>query len=86
MANRTPIVASDLPVVREIVTPDTEAKLFRPDRPADLARCIRLLCDYPELRQTMSTNAYAKFEDEFTWETSNKKLATIYNNIFKLAY
>ncbi|UII25862.1 glycosyltransferase family 4 protein [Fulvivirga maritima] len=86
MACKTPIVASDLPVVREILAADKEAKLCRPGRPADLARCIRLLADYPDLRNELSKNAFAKIISNYTWDHINSTLSAIYDNIFKLVF
>ena len=84
MACKTPVIASDLPVIREILEPDVEGKFFRPERPADLARCIRLLVDYPELRRDMAENAYMKYEKNYTWNKINQKLSHTYDNIFNL--
>ena len=53
MAAGVPVVASDLPAVREIMMDGTHGRLVRPERPADLARAIRLLIEYPEQRCTM---------------------------------
>ncbi|UII19453.1 glycosyltransferase family 4 protein [Fulvivirga ligni] len=86
MACKTPIIASDLPVIREILTPDEEVKLCRPGRPADVARCIRLLADYPDFREKLAQNAYAKFISNYTWEDISKRLSVIYDNIFKLTF
>ncbi|MFC2126301.1 glycosyltransferase [Bacteroidota bacterium] len=56
MANGTAVLASDLPVTREIITDKENGKLLRADRPAELARGIRLLLDNPELRKKMASN------------------------------
>ena len=53
MAHGVPVVASDLPAVREIVEADVNGVLVQPDRPADLARSMRLLLDYPERRAAL---------------------------------
>lgn len=86
MACKTPIVATDLPVVREILTPDKEAKFCRPDRPAELARCIRLLSDYPQLGEQLAEKAYQKFQKKYRWETIDQKLLEFYNNLEELAF
>ncbi|MBL3657258.1 glycosyltransferase family 4 protein [Fulvivirga sediminis] len=86
MACKTPVVASDLPVVREILQADKEVKLCRPGRPADLARCIRLMVDYPELRTELSENAFAKIISKYNWNSINRSLSMIYDNIFKLVF
>jgi glycosyltransferase involved in cell wall biosynthesis len=85
MACRVPIIASDLPVIREILAPD-EAKFFRAERPAELARCIRLISDYPEFGNKISKNAYQKLKSEYTWERIDKKLAYIYDNLLELTF
>lgn len=85
MACKTAIVASDLPVVREILEPDIEAKLFRPDRPAELARCIRFLSDYPEFRVKLITNSFHKFESKYTWQNIDDQLAKFYENLLELS-
>ncbi|BAM03977.1 glycosyltransferase family 4 protein [Phycisphaera mikurensis] len=48
MACGTPIVASDLPSVRELLTDGVNAKLVPPSDPAALAAALRGLLDHPE--------------------------------------
>ncbi|MGB3465526.1 MAG: glycosyltransferase family 4 protein [Cyclobacteriaceae bacterium] len=78
MACKTALIASDIPVVREIVTHDTDAFLVKPDRPADLARGIRLLSDDADKRKKLAENAYRKVLNQHTWQLSNDLLADIY--------
>ena len=85
MACRVPIIASDLPVIREILAPD-EAKFFRAERPAELARCVRLISDYPEFGNKISKKAYQKLKSDYTWERIDKKLAYIYDNLLELNF
>ncbi|WP_103863405.1 glycosyltransferase family 4 protein [Aquimarina sp. I32.4] len=80
MACQTTIVASDLPVVRELVS-EKEAMLFEPDRELDLARCIRFLLDSPEESKILSDNALARMKKEFTWELQLQKLKKLYKEI-----
>ncbi|MEM6831418.1 MAG: glycosyltransferase, partial [Bacteroidota bacterium] len=84
MACQTPIIASDLPVVREILTPDREAKLIRPDRPAELARAIRLMTDYPLFGKDLAEHAYKKLISQYTWEKIDDQLLHFYNNLLTL--
>lgn len=81
MACKAPIIASDLPVVREILTPEVDAKLVRPDRPAELARAIRLLVDYPQLRKDLASNAFDKLSERYTWEKIDAKLSDFYDKL-----
>jgi len=78
MACHAPIIASDLPVVREILTPDVEVKLIRPERPAELARAIRLLVDYPDFAKEIAQNAHQKFLDFYTWEKIKNQYSEFY--------
>ncbi|WP_271782171.1 glycosyltransferase family 4 protein [Aquimarina algiphila] len=80
MACGTTIVASDLPVVRELVS-DKEAMLVEPDRELDLARCIRFLLDTPEERIALSDRALKKMKEEFTWQIQVKKLNQVYEDL-----
>ena len=85
MACQTPIVASDLPVVREIIA-DDEGKFFRPDRPAELARAIRLITDYPDHGKEIASKAFKKLIDQFTWEKVDHQLSDFYDKLVTLAY
>ena len=86
MACKVPIVASDLPAVHEILTPDKDAKLVRPDRPAELARAIRLLVDYPALSDQLASNAFDKLCEQYTWEKIDAKLSHFYDKLVTSVY
>ncbi|MEM7549499.1 MAG: glycosyltransferase [Bacteroidota bacterium] len=86
MACKVPIIASDLPVVREILTPEIEAKLVRPDRPAELARAIRLLVDYPQFRKQLAANAFHKLNEQYTWDKIDVKLSEFYDKLVAAVY
>ncbi|TPN85984.1 glycosyltransferase family 4 protein [Aquimarina algicola] len=80
MACGTTLVASDLPVVRELVS-EKEAMLVEPDRELDLARCIRFLLDNPEECKALSDQALEKMKKEFTWSSQLKKLNQVYEDL-----
>ena len=80
MACGTALVASDLPVVRELVS-EQEAMLVEPDRELDLARSIRFLLDTPEEREVLAAKALQKMKEEFTWELQVNKLNQVYKNL-----
>lgn len=83
MANRTPTVVSDIPPVRELVSPRETAQFVRPDRPAELSRAIRFLIDYPDERKRLAANAYSLFQENFTWEKKKQQLRTLYQSQIK---
>ena len=80
MALGTPVVASDLPAVREIAT-DREARLVHPDRPVELARALRVLLEYPEASRAMGERGKERLERYFTWEGSLLKLRDLYRRV-----
>lgn len=57
LAAGTPVVASDLPVVREVVEDGLCGRLVPPDRPATLARAVRMLVEDPATATRMGRAA-----------------------------
>jgi glycosyltransferase involved in cell wall biosynthesis len=79
MANRTTVVASDIPAVREIIDDRVNGRLVKPDRPAELARMIRFLLDNPDSNIALAENGYSKIKNEFQWGMIQQKLQDVYN-------
>ncbi len=67
MAAGKPIVASDLPVLREVLTDDVDALLVEPEDLDAWQRALRRLVD-PALRQRLGRRALARFEAQHTWD------------------
>jgi glycosyltransferase involved in cell wall biosynthesis len=78
MAAGTPVVASDLRVVRELVVDGEHGRLVPPDRPAELARAVRLLLDYPETAAAMGAAGRRHVEASLTWDHSRAGLREVY--------
>lgn len=57
MAMSRPIVASDVPAIREVLTHDVNAWLVLPDDPAALAAGIRHLLEHPDLAARLAVQA-----------------------------
>ena len=74
-----PIVASDMPGLRALVTDGVEG-LLTSDEPAGIADALeRLLCD-PDLRTRMGAAARRRYETEFSASTMAEQVATIYGD------
>ncbi len=86
MACAIPVIASNLPVVREIIQHNQNGMLVRPGRPAELARAIRILSDYPELRKTLSENARQTIVEHFTWEKIEFDLAKMFKQVYDFSF
>lgn len=81
MAAGRPLLASNMPIVRELVREDVDGLLFSPNNPDDLARqAIQLLKDV-ELSQRLAESAAAHVREKFTWHESQKKLGKVYERL-----
>ncbi len=81
MASSRPLIASNMPIVRELVREDVDALLFSPNDPDDLARqVLRLLGDI-ELSQRLSDSATDRALTKFTWHAAQKKLLKVYDKL-----
>ncbi len=80
MACKTALIASELPVVNELVS-EKEALLFEPDREQDLARCIRFILDSPEKKVEYVTNAFKRVKKDFLWNMQKEKLKKVYEKL-----
>jgi glycosyltransferase involved in cell wall biosynthesis len=78
MACGVPVVASDLPVIREIISHNINGVLVRPGRPAEIARAVRLLLDYPEQRQNLGEKARQSIAESYTWSSIEQNLKACY--------
>ena len=83
MAAARPLLASNMPIVRELVREDVDALLFSPNDPEDLARqAVTLLGDF-ELSQRLAQSASERALSKFTWRESQKKLLKVYEKLME---
>ncbi len=73
MACGIPIVASDLPSIREVLRNEENAILVEPDNPVDLAQAINRLLDDKELARRISENALRDVK-EYSWDERAKRI------------
>jgi len=77
LASGAPIVASDLPSIREIVS-EEEVFFVKPDDPQELAQGIERLLTDQEFARTLSSRALERSK-EYTWEKRAKKIVEFIN-------
>lgn len=76
-----PVVASDSPGVRSVLSDGEEGLLVRPGAPDELAAALRALLDDPERRQRMGRRGRAKVEQQFCWSERGARLEAIYERV-----
>ena len=81
MASSRPLVASNMPIVRELVREDVDALLFSPNDPDDLARQVLALLNDIELSKRLAESAAERVLAKFTWHELQKKLLKVYDKL-----
>lgn len=81
MAMQVPVIASDIPVVRELVEHNQTGWLVRPDRPSELARAIRILLANRSEADRIKNAAYTKAVRDFSWQKAAAELRALYERL-----
>jgi glycosyltransferase involved in cell wall biosynthesis len=81
MASGLPVVASDIPGVREVVTEGTEGYLANPLDPQSFASRIDAVLQDPLAGARMGRNGRARVLKEFTWERVAERVEQVYNDV-----
>ncbi len=81
MAAGRPLIASNMPIVRELVREDVDGLLFSPNDPDDLARQALALLNDVDLSKRLVISASERALTKFTWHESQKKLVKVYERL-----
>lgn len=81
MAAGRPLLASNLPIVRELVREGMDALLFSPDDPEDLTRQVLALLEDFDLSKRLAASASQRALTKFTWHEAQKKLVKVYRSL-----
>jgi glycosyltransferase involved in cell wall biosynthesis len=84
MASGTPVVASNLPVVRTLAGPD-EVMLIRPGSAKAIAEAVKALRADAALGPALSARARARVERDFPWGRAQAALVRAYEETFGMA-
>jgi glycosyltransferase involved in cell wall biosynthesis len=79
-AKGTPVIASNIGAIAELVEHQRNGLLFRPSDPADLAAKINWLLDRPQDLKQMRLSARAEFDLKYTAGDNCKRLIEIYQH------
>ncbi len=80
-----PVVASDLPEIRAVVTAGDPpvGELFDPDSPESIAAAVRRILDHPERRDGSRREARRLAVERFNWSAEEAKLLPLYDEVRK---
>ena len=81
MSYGIPVVASDIPVIRELIENNTTGFLVPPDRPEVLGRKIRTLLESPAQLKKVGMNGKKAIEKKYLWEYQEDKMKEVYKTL-----
>jgi len=80
MAAGRPIVASDLPALREVLAHETNALLFEPGNPQALTTAIRRIKEDPDFGARLARQALDDVQ-RYTWAARAERLEAVFNEV-----
>jgi glycosyltransferase involved in cell wall biosynthesis len=81
LAEKVPVILSDIPAHREIVANMKSGILVEAGDVSKLALAIKRLATNTKLRQKLAENGYLVFRQKFTWEVHLKQLYNVFDDL-----
>lgn len=81
MASGKPVIASDIPGPKDIITHGKDGFLFDTGNVSELNRYLEILLDDERLRKSIGTSARKKVEENYTFEKVADKYIDIFNRL-----
>lgn len=81
MALGVPVVASDIPGVRDVVEDERSALLVPPEDPRALAVAMAKVLDQPSIARSLGTRGKEEFARRFTLDVSVRKMVALYQQL-----
>ncbi len=83
MACETPVVATEVGGIKEVVVNESTGLLVEPDNPRILADAINQLLTDESLRKSLGENGRRRVEEYFSWKMIAKQTYDLYNRFFE---
>ncbi len=83
MATQKPVVVSNIPGVREVITEGVEGLHAEPMNPKDIAEKIKTILRDKELSAKMGLAGRKKVEEKFRWESVAQEIEKIYKGLIE---
>ena len=84
MAAGLPVIASNFPLLREIVEGNNCGLCVNPLKPKQIAGALKYFIERPEESKKMGENGRKAVLEKYNWENENKKLSKLYHDILKI--
>lgn len=81
MAAGLPVIASDFPLWREIITANDCGICVNPMNPRDIAAAIDKIIEDPDEAHRMGENGHRAVCEQYNWTIEEKKLLGLYSNL-----
>jgi len=81
MALGLPVVASDIPAMREVLVPGENAVLVTPSDPESLADVVKRLLDAPDQIERFGERSRHRFEDRFMLDRAVDRMVALYDEV-----
>lgn len=81
MSCGTPVIASGIEGIRDIIESGKSGILVPPNDPIELAEAIQFLLDNEDIRIKLGAEGRKKVEREFSWDVIAKRLCGIYEGM-----
>lgn len=83
MASGIPVIASDFPLWREIITDANCGLLVDPMKPDDIAEAIKWMRDHPDKAAEMGRNGKNAVWNKYNWANEKRKLNDYYRSVLR---
>ena len=83
MANKVPVIASNVGGLASIIKPNENGLLFEPRNAKDLAGKIMQVYTSKDLSATLADNAYKKVVEHYSWKHIAKRISEEYASLMK---
>ncbi|WP_418909120.1 glycosyltransferase family 4 protein [Glutamicibacter endophyticus] len=83
LASRVPVLASDLPALRELITNGENGHLIPPEDPIAWSEAIVDAANQPELLESMGQRGREMVLNTRTWDANARRLVEIYEQVTK---
>jgi glycosyltransferase involved in cell wall biosynthesis len=81
MAARTPVIAANIPALKELIGNEEFGLLFEPRNVGELANKLKYLLENTRLAREFSRKGYEFVKREFCWDEIAKKTETLFSEI-----